>query len=196
MSDPATLAFYDRQAADYAERRGQPDQARLNAFAARLAPGARVLDLGCGGGQDSAALLARGFRVTSVDLSAGLAAEAKRRWNIEVRQLSFSALDYAATFEGVWASASLHHAQSATLPDIFARVHRALTPSGLFHASFKVGADRRDTLGRFYSEMNAVMLAQLVASRAAWREPEIVEQDGTGHDDVSTQWLVLDVQRV
>ncbi len=38
------------------------------------------------------------------------------------------------------------------LGGIFARIHRALKPAGLFYASFKIGDhDGRDSLGRYYN---------------------------------------------
>lgn len=44
-----------------------------------IAPGARVLDVGCGVGRWSSLLAARGARVTGMDLSPTMIAEAKRR---------------------------------------------------------------------------------------------------------------------
>jgi SAM-dependent methyltransferase len=45
----------------------------------RVAPGARVLDVGCGIGRWSCRLAARGARVTGIDLSPTMIAEARRR---------------------------------------------------------------------------------------------------------------------
>ena len=45
----------------------------------RLAPGAVVLDVGCGTGRHAVELARRGVAVTGVDLSAGMLAEAERR---------------------------------------------------------------------------------------------------------------------
>jgi SAM-dependent methyltransferase len=122
--DPETRAFYDRDAADYATRGNVLHKIHptLDVFATRLPAGGRVLDLGCGGGQHSAALVAKGFAVTSIDPSPGLAAEAKRLWNVDVVSGSFDELDYDSVFDGVWAAASLHHAQTSALPGIFARI--------------------------------------------------------------------------
>ena len=78
MHDADTLAFYDREAAAYAARqRGAP--VRLQAFLEQLRPRARILELGCGAGQDAELMTAAGFEVTPTDGSAGLAAEAEAR---------------------------------------------------------------------------------------------------------------------
>ena len=47
--------------------------------AARVQPGTKVLDLGCGSGDLSLQLLARGANVTGVDISPGMIAVARRR---------------------------------------------------------------------------------------------------------------------
>jgi SAM-dependent methyltransferase len=44
-----------------------------------VAPGAHVLDLGCGPGTDVAPLVARGYRVTAIDWSPAMVDEARRR---------------------------------------------------------------------------------------------------------------------
>ena len=187
MNDARTIAFYDAEAYAYAAQSREAD--RLKDFIAALPQGARVLDLGCGAGADSAALRSAGFDVVSVDASAGLAAEARRLWDIDVRVLAFAQLDYVAAFDGVWASASLHHAQTETLPDIFARIRQALRTGGHFHATLKADdADRRDQLGRFYCAMNEDALAALVAD---WRDVRIERHHVSGYDGVATPWLWL-----
>lgn len=187
MTDARTRAFYDAEAAAYAARsRVSP---YLNDFIAELAPHAAVLDLGCGGGQDSAALRDAGFAVTSMDASPGLAAEAKHLYNIDVRVLDFGQLDDVAAFDGIWASASLHHAQTAALPSIFATLHRTLKPGGVLHASLKAGdTDRRDKLHRFFCAMDEEKLRELVAG---WRDVRIEHGQGGGYDNEPTPWLRL-----
>src|SRR5437868_2151773 len=44
-----------------------------------LAPGSRVLEIGCGTGQATLALAERGYRVTAIDLGAEMAAIARRK---------------------------------------------------------------------------------------------------------------------
>lgn len=187
MKDARTLAFYNAEAHAYAAQ--SKEAGHLKDFIAALPQGARVLDLGCGAGADSAALKNAGFDVVSVDASAGLAAEAKRLWNVEVRVLEFAQLDYVGAFDGVWASASLHHAPTETLPEIFARIRRALRASGHLHATLKADpVDRRDQLGRFFCAMHEEALATLVAD---WRDVRIERHQGGGYDGVATPWLWL-----
>jgi SAM-dependent methyltransferase len=197
VRDERTLTFYDDNAAPYAERaHGRVEHPRLAAFAAVLPPDGAVLDLGCGGGQDAAAFLKRGFAVTAIDASPAIAAEACRRTGLDVRVLSFDDLDYAEAFDGIWASASLHHAPFADQAPLFARIHRALKPGGLLSASYKVhGCDVRDRFGRLFCEMSARKLRALVAERALWQEPVIGRRKGSGYDNEPTEWLTLSVRR-
>lgn len=189
-ADGRTLAFYDAEAAAYAAR---PHGAgMLEDFIAELARGAGVLDLGCGGGWHSAQLRDAGFAVTAVDASAGLAAEVKRRWDIEVRVMRFEALDFVDAFDGVWASASLHHARTEDLPRIFASIRMATKSGGIFHATFKAGVDRRDKFGRFFC---AIDEGALRAWAADWREVRIDGGEGSGYDDEPTPWLRLRAMR-
>lgn len=186
MSDAITRAFYDAEAAAYAAR-SRPSP-YLGDFISELSPGAGVLDLGCGAGFDSAALRERGFAVTSVDTSVGLAAEAKRLHGIDAQVLDFEQLDYTAAFDGIWASASLHHAETVALPLIFTRLISALKPGGVLHASLKAGVDRRDRFGRFFCAMDEGALRALTIE---WDDVRIERGHGAGYDDEPTPWLRL-----
>ena len=196
--DPASIEFYDREATRYAERaHDKAEHPWLAGFAARLRPHALVLDLGCGGGQDSLAFLKRGFNVVPQDASPGIAAETERRTGLKVRVQAFDELDDQVTFDGIWASASLHHVPAVDLPGIFKRIHHALQHGGVLYASFKVSkVDRRDRFGRLYCEMDEKLLRSLVADRSHWREPVIEHGKGRGYDNEPTDWLFLLVERV
>ena len=185
-ADPRTLAFYDAEAAAYA---AQPHGAgMLDDFMVALSPGATVLDLGCGGGWHAARMRDAGFAVTAVDGSPGLAAEVKRRWDIEVRVMRFDELDFVNAFDGVWASATLHHAPAEQLAGIFETIRRATKPNGIFHATFKAGADRRDKFGRFFC---AVSESALRTWSTHWRDVRIDGGEGAGYDGEPTPWLRL-----
>lgn len=104
-------------------------------FFSALRPGDRVLDLCCGSGHVTRALIARGFRVTGVDASAALIAIARRElpqahWLVQdARTLHLDMRFDAAlsTFD------SLNHLLSLDeLRQVFGGVRRALEPGGLF----------------------------------------------------------------
>ena len=74
--DEDTLHFYRSNAEAYAEREIACAARGCLAFSTLLPPGARILELGCGAGGDSAEMLARGFDVAPTDGSPEMAAEA------------------------------------------------------------------------------------------------------------------------
>ena len=113
---------------------------------------ASILELGCGAGNHSAVMLAAGFAVRATDGSPEMAAIASRRLGHPVEAMLFDELDAQDAYDGVWASACLLHVPRDELESILARIHRALKPSGVFYASFKIGeGDGRDNLGRYYN---------------------------------------------
>ena len=194
--DAATLAFYDREAAAYAARwtgRGNPD---LDAFLDRLTPGARILELGCGGGQNAAAMIARGFDVDATDGSAGLVAEAARLLGRPVRPMRFDELEAEAEYDAVWAAACLLHVPLAGLPSVLARVWRALRPGGLHFASYKAtGREGRDGLGRWFNQPTAAALVEAYAASGDWEIMAIEEGEGGGYDGVAVPWVMLTARR-
>ena len=192
MHDADTLAFYDREAAAYAARqRGAP--VRLQAFLEQLRPRARILELGCGAGQDAELMTAAGFEVTTTDGSAGLAAEAEARLGRPVRVMRFEELDEIAAYDGVWANACLLHVPEDGLADVLARIHRALKPGGRFHTGFKAGdGGGRDSLGRYYNFPDEARLRAAYAAAGDWATLTITPGQGGGFDGVMRDWLFVD----
>ena len=187
--DETTLAFYGTEAQAYAGRAREAEHVRLDAFAALLPPGGSVLELGCGGGQDSEALLARGFAVTATDGSPELAAQAAQRLGRPVAVLLFEDLDRIDAFDGVWANACLLHVPRASLPAIIGKVHAALKPGGVFYASFKAGsAEGRDRFDRYYNYPSTDWLRDAYGTER-WRRIDIGEEMGGGYDGEPTRWL-------
>ena len=187
--DTATLDFYATEAQAYAGRSREAAHARIAAFAAALPAGGRVLELGCGGGHDSAELLARGLDVVPTDGSPELAAQAAHRLGRPVAVLLFEDLDAQEAFDGVWANACLLHVPRSALSGILTRIHAALKPGGVFYASFKAGSDEgRDRFGRLYNYPSPDWLKSAYGADR-WRTLDVEEDLGSGYDGEPTRWL-------
>ena len=198
-TDPDTIAFYQTRAPHYVQKFGQRHSFRLDPFLDRLPPGARVLELGCGGGQDAARIAARGFVVDATDATPAVVAKTNERFGLGARVMAFDELDAEAAYAGIWAHASLLHAPRAALPGILARIHRAAVPGAWHFASYKLaeseGADEgRDSLGRFYNFPDAAwLMAQYTA--IGWDIVEAERDSGAGFDNVIREWINLTVRK-
>lgn len=194
--DPATFAFYEREAQVYAARPHDGQFPQLWRFLEDLAPGAEILELGCGGGRDAAEMIRLGYRVTPTDGSPAMAAKAEQRLGRPVRVMTFDALEAEQAYDAVWASASLLHARAAALPDIFARIRRALRPGGRFCAGFKGGdGEGYDRLGRYYNFPTEAALRSAFAAAGPWRSLDIDHAEGGGYDGVPRDWLICQAVR-
>lgn len=162
----------------------------MTIFLRHLKSGARILELGCGGGQDAEMMLREGFDVTPTDGSPGLAREAEKRLGRPVRVMRFEELDVCEDFDGIWANACLLHVPSAQLPNVLAKAHRALRVGGVLYASYKAGlGSDRDRLGRYYNFPSRESLCGIYHRAAPWRELVIEENTGSGYDGVERVWL-------
>jgi SAM-dependent methyltransferase len=194
--DPDTLAFYEGGAAHYVTARPDGIDLHLSAFLDGLAPGASILELGCGGGRDAAHMIARGFAVDLTDGVAAMARQAEAWLGRPVRVMRFDELEAVDLYDAVVASASLLHVPSAGLPDILRRVWRALKPGGLHIASYKTGGvEGYDEHGRYYNQPSRDDLEQAYRRGGDWLSLEIEEYMGAGHFSKPSAWLQIVVRK-
>jgi SAM-dependent methyltransferase len=190
--DEETLQFYRSHAEAYAGREITSRRARLEAFLALLAPGAAILELGCGAGGDTAQMLARAFDVRATDGSPELAAIASQRLGRPVETMLFHELDAVEAFDGVWANACLLHVPRDELAGILSLIRRALKPGGRFFASYKEGdSDGRDTLDRYYNYPTAEWLRATYADAGSWNSISIETGEVKGFDDKPASMLFV-----
>jgi cyclopropane fatty-acyl-phospholipid synthase-like methyltransferase len=99
----------------------------------RLPRGARVFELGCGGGTAETRTLAERFRLTGVDLSHEQLGRARRR----VPEAAFVLADFTeleleqGSVDAVASFYALNHVPRELLAGLFARIHGWLSPGGL-----------------------------------------------------------------
>src|SRR5215213_6091620 len=194
--DEETLLFYRGNAEAYARRTFTSRQARLMAFLVQLPPGACILELGCGAGGDTEEMLARGFDVRPTDGSPEMADIASKHLGRTVETLLFHELDEAEAYDGIWANACLLHVPRTELPDVLARIWRALKAGGVFYASYKAGdGDGRDTLNRYYNYPSQDWLRATYADAGEWSSLTMEAGEVLGFDDKMASMLFVVAQK-
>jgi cyclopropane fatty-acyl-phospholipid synthase-like methyltransferase len=143
---------YDRCAPAFAAARAAEQQPGLELLLPRLAPGSRVLDLGCGAGVPVAARLAREHAVTGVDFSAAQLRLARANVpSARFIESDLMAVDFApASFDAVVSFYAIFHLPREEHGELLQRVGRWLAPGGFLLATvtrFRESAYTEDFFG-------------------------------------------------
>jgi len=185
-----SIQFYEDNAEDFFRRSVDADMARGYAdFTALVTPGGRILDAGCGSGRDTVALAKLGFRVTSIEASANLAALAAAHTGLPVEVMTFDQIAWRETFDGVWACASLLHVPRADLPAAVRRLRDALLPGGILWMSFKYGAQERQANGRHFTDLDEAGAHPLTAEVGDLALISLTVTDDARPDRPGERWL-------
>lgn len=188
--DRETLDFYAAQAKIYLGYRPDEVDSEVPGFLELLAPRARILELGCGGGVDAAYMLAKGFDVVPTDGVAEMAAEAEARLGRPVRVMRFDELQSVESYDAVIANASLLHVPVAELTPILARIYRALKPDGWHFATYKTASEEsRDEHGRYYNYLCRTEADAQYRAAGDWMSLDYAQFDGVGYFSKPAQWL-------
>ena len=102
-ADEPTLRFYSGNAQACGRERTR--HTRLARFLELLPVGGKILELGCGAGDDFSRHAGRRLRCPPTDGSPEMADEASRRLGRPVETLLFHDLDEIETYDGIWANA-------------------------------------------------------------------------------------------
>ncbi|GAA1161506.1 class I SAM-dependent methyltransferase [Nocardioides aquiterrae] len=193
----ATVESYDASAAAFRDgtARETVDE-RIVEFAAAVGPGARILEVGSGGGRDARALEVAGLSVRRTDVSPGFV-ELMRADGDDADVLDPLTDDLTdphrpgTPYDGVWANASLLHVDRRDLPVVLRRLADATRPGGVLRASLKEGdGERWSTHGhvagpRRFTFWRAGPLATIV-QEAGWEVESVEQYLGTGGEQT---WL-------
>lgn len=197
-----TVRAYDRDAAAYAARTVEVPQsvhARMRDLADRLRPGARVLEIGSGGGRDALLLEQLGLVVRRTDITPGFVALLREQGHScdLLDPLVDDLASPAGPYDAVWANASLLHVDRGDLPTVLARLARVTRPDGLLRATFKEGdGEGWSTHGtvsgpRHFTYWRAPRLEGVAAS-SGWTDV-VVHRGAEG--DRGERWLGLSAVR-
>jgi tellurite methyltransferase len=171
---------------------GQSAWPQLVRAAALLARPGDALDLGAGGGRDSAHLLRAGWRVTAVDASPYARAALRRLPHqrrlrfVESRIEDFEPESY----DLVNAQYSLPFVAPPRYAATLRRLQAAVRPGGVFAATF---FGPRDAWNRSGAELNFAGEAAVRSLFAGWELVELkeVEEDGQTADGTPKHWHVF-----
>lgn len=167
LAKNATLDYYNRNAGSFTSTTVDVEFTDIQDWFLRfLEPGALILDFGCGSGRDSRYFLSKGFSVEACDGSEEMVRIASETSGIPVRKMLFEELDEKERYDGIFACASILHVPFEGLPDILARMERALKNDGTIYVSFKYGNFEGERNGRFFTDMTMERLQERLKAAA------------------------------
>lgn len=150
-----TLKYYQDNAQTFFDGTVNVDMSSLyETFTRHLAPGARVLDAGCGSGRDAKAFQGMGYQVEAFDASPAMVELAREHTGLPVQLMTFADVDWKEEFDGIWCCASLLHVPALELPGVMQRLAYALKPGGVWYVSFKYGDGEREVDGRRFTDID------------------------------------------
>lgn len=172
----ATLADYDRRAAEFWERTRDHDVSQnVDALLRWLkrGDGARVLDLGCGPGRDLKTFAARGYTAIGLDGSPSFVEMARAYSGCEVWLQDFLNLDLPdASFDGVYANATLFHVPKQDLPRVLRQIRSCLVDGGVLFTSNPRGDDEEGWSGSRYGVWHSLAGWRAFVGAAGFEELE------------------------
>ena len=186
-----TRDYYERNAERYFKATRDADLSVLyERFIRRLPKGTHILDAGNGSGRDTLAFLRRGYAVSAFDASPALCERSTQLSGVRTRVLRFQELEDEEEYDGIWACAAVLHVPEAELPDVIARLIRALKPGGVLYMSFKRGAGEHVTEdGRFFTDMTDSRLRRMLKSFSNVKLEELWISTGEGKFQGHDEWL-------
>ncbi len=101
-------------------------------FVKSMPKDAKILDCGCGPGQDSEVFAKLGYHVTGIDITPEfIAMAAKRVPDANFLQMDMMAIDLPpASFDGVWVCFSLLHIHQTDVPTVLSNLRNIMKTSG------------------------------------------------------------------
>ena len=152
--DPSsTVGYYNDRAEQFFSSTLRVDMGPIyERFLDGLAPGASILDAGCGSGRDARAFADRGFNVSAFDASVELAKRASEHCGFAVDVRRFENVDEVAQYDAIWCCASLLHVPLLDMHAVLSKLWAALKAGGRIYVSYKLGSGEREHDGRRFTD--------------------------------------------
>ena len=148
-----TVSYYNDRAEQFFSSTLRVDMSPIyERFLNGLAPGASILDAGCGSGRDARAFADLGFTVSAFDASQELAKRASEHCGFAVAVRRFEDVDEVAQYDAIWCCASLLHVPLSDMHGVLSKLWAALKAGGRMYVSYKLGSGERSHDGRRFTD--------------------------------------------
>ena len=192
----STIEYYNNNAEEYYGRSAGADLGdAISRFAWYLPDGARIIDIGCGSGRDTAAFIDMGYDAVGLDASVEMARVAREMFGIEVIVADMASWVADEPYDGVWCCASLLHLGDSEVERFFGNLRGNVADGGVVFVSVKTGIETGiDENGRFMRNFDEDEIHGLLDD-AGFEVKEVWKtEDGLGRDHVV--WLnVISLKR-
>ncbi|MFA6013228.1 MAG: class I SAM-dependent methyltransferase [Desulfobacteraceae bacterium] len=157
--EDSTVKVFSDNALDYSDRQApwQFQERERKLFLSGIKPGGKILDLGCGPGNDAKRFADLGYEVLAVDGAPGMVDLARKK-GLRGKVMKYSEIESLGEFfDGIWASYALLHIPKADMVGVLNKIKKVLNPGGIFYASFREGEgedmrkDDRYKGGRYFA---------------------------------------------
>ena len=189
--------YYEENASEFFESTVTADMVDLyTSFLSMVSPGGRILDLGCGSGRDSKYFIRQGFQVEAMDGSPALCRLASEFIGQEVFCAQIEEMDYQQEFDGIWACASLIHAEKKEMQGVLEKVKQALKKRGVLYASFQQGQGEGMRGGRFFNFYDEKELRLLFSRIDGLELVQIFRTEDVRRDKSGEFWMNVIAKRL
>ncbi len=183
--DKSTITYYDTHAAEYSDKTRYVNMHDIRSvFLNFIEPGARLMDIGCGGGRDMKIFDELGYTVDGIDASQAMCQVAEEYTEISVKCQDIIDWKPMYTYGGIWACASLLHLKDEEFFEFFKRAEKCLSSSGVIYFSMKSGIkDGYDEDGRWYLSFNNTKLERILSENPMfervryWKTSDSLKRD-------------------
>lgn len=187
--DKETQKYYEENANLYFQKTKNLNMLSFqNQFLKLLPRTAKILDFGCGSGRDLKYFSENGLQAIGIEISVPLANIASKYSGCHVDAQDFMHIPYdSATFDGIWACASLLHYSEQEIKVAWQEMLRISKPGAIIFLSLKQGIGNfRDTNGRIFYYYNEEKIASIIGKQHSVYF-ESVSEDGTSWINVFIQ---------
>jgi len=114
-------------------------------FVSLLKEKGKVLDVGCGGGQDSLYFYSKGFSVMGIDISDEMVSYAKKKLPAGTFYAgNFVDVPLNDAFDGIWCNRVFHHIPLDQQDAFLSKIHRLLKENGVLYLSAELTDEQQD----------------------------------------------------